>query len=129
MTGRCGVAWPYEVELLSKTIEFSLELGWDALVAAKPGRQLLFLSHDDRSRINGELSWGVDFGWKGPILVDGGITAAWRVRRNGKPAVMTIELGRRLTPAERRDLEEEATRLATFLDPDRTRELVIVEPG
>ena len=89
----------------------------------------LFLSHEDRSRINGELSWGVDFGWKGPILVDGGITAAWRVRRSGKTAIMTIELGRSLTPAERRDLEEEATRLATFLDPDRTRDLVIVEPG
>jgi hypothetical protein len=89
----------------------------------------LFLSHDDRSRINGELSWGVDFGWKGPILVDGGIAAAWRVRRNGRSAVMTVELGRRLTGAERRELEEEATRLAEFLDPDRTRELVIVEPG
>lgn len=37
-----------EIELLSRTIEFSLELGWDALVAAKPGRQLAFLSHDDR---------------------------------------------------------------------------------
>ena len=31
---------PNDVEQLSKTIEFSLELGWDALVAAKPGRQL-----------------------------------------------------------------------------------------
>jgi Winged helix DNA-binding domain len=89
----------------------------------------LFLSHDDRSRINGELTWGVDFGWKGPILVDGGIAAAWRIRRKGKTAVMTVELGRRLTPAERGDLEEEAERLAEFLDPDRERELVIVEPG
>jgi hypothetical protein len=89
----------------------------------------LFLSHDDRSRINGELTWGVDFGWKGPILVDGGITAAWRVRRNGKRAVMTVELGRGLTGAEHADLEKEASRLAAFLDPDRERELVIVEPG
>jgi hypothetical protein len=89
----------------------------------------VFLSHDDRSRISGELSWGVDFGWKGPILLDGGIAAAWRVRRTGKTAVMTVELGRRLTPAERQELEEEATRLATFLDPDGDRELVIVEPG
>ena len=40
---------PNEVEPLSKAIEFALELGWDALVAAKPGRQLLFLSHDDRA--------------------------------------------------------------------------------
>jgi hypothetical protein len=42
---------PHEVEQFSKTVEFSLQLGWDALVAAKPGRQLLFLSHDDRLEI------------------------------------------------------------------------------
>ena len=72
----------------------------------------VFLSHDDRSRISGELSWGVDFGWKGAILVDGGIAAAWRVRATGKSATMTIELGRRPTPAERQALEEEAERLA-----------------
>jgi hypothetical protein len=89
----------------------------------------LFLSHDDRSRINGEMTWGVEFGWKGPILVDGGITAAWRVRRSGKTATMTIELGRKFTGAERADLQREAVRLAEFLDADRERELVIVEPG
>lgn len=88
----------------------------------------LFLSHDDRSRIDGELSWGIDFGWKGPILVDGGIAAAWRVRRAGKTASMTVELGRRLTRAERLELEAEASELAAFLDPDRTRELAVVEP-
>jgi hypothetical protein len=26
-------------------------LGWDAMIAAKPGRQLLFHSHDDRLEI------------------------------------------------------------------------------
>ena len=87
----------------------------------------VFLSHDDRSRINGELAWGIDFGWKGPILVDGGITGAWRVRRSGKAASMTIELARPLGPEERRDLEAEGERLATFLDPDRTRETTIVD--
>jgi hypothetical protein len=48
-----------EVEQLSKTIEFSLELGWDALVAAMPGRQLLFLSHDDRLEIYRGFSGGL----------------------------------------------------------------------
>ena len=33
----------------------------------------VFLSHDDRSRINGTMTWGLDFAWKGPILIDGGI--------------------------------------------------------
>jgi len=36
---------------LSKVIAFALHLGWDALLAATPGRQLLFLSHDDRMEI------------------------------------------------------------------------------
>ena len=42
---------PHEVEQFSKTVGFALELGWDAFIAAKPGRQLLFLSHDDRLEI------------------------------------------------------------------------------
>jgi hypothetical protein len=85
----------------------------------------VFLSHDDRSRINGALSWGLDLGWKGAILVDGGITGAWRVRRERGLATMTVELGRVLTPAERRDLEAEAERLSLFLDPDGRREVVV----
>jgi hypothetical protein len=89
----------------------------------------VFLSHDDRSRINGELAWGIDFGWKGPILIDGGISGAWRVGRSGKTASMTIEVGRRLTAEERRDVEAEGERLAAFLDPGRTREMTIVDWG
>ena len=41
----------------------------------------VFLSHDDRSRI---LVGGVkieDLGWKGGVLVDGYVGAAWRIRR------------------------------------------------
>ena len=89
----------------------------------------VFLSHDDRSRINGELAWGIDFGWKGPILIDGGIAGAWRIRRSGKTASMTIEVGRKLAPDERHELEAEGERLAAFLDPGRTRELTIVDWG
>ena len=42
---------PHEAEQLSQAIEFALQLGWDALVSANPGRQLLLLSHDDRIEI------------------------------------------------------------------------------
>ena len=42
---------PHEAERLSEVIGFALQLGWDALVAAKPKRQLLLLSHDDRMEI------------------------------------------------------------------------------
>lgn len=40
-----------EARHLSLAIAFALELGWDALLAAKPDRQLLFLSHDDRIEV------------------------------------------------------------------------------
>jgi hypothetical protein len=48
---------PHEAEQLSKAIEFALQLGWDALVTAKPGRQLLFLSHDDRMDVYRGFEW------------------------------------------------------------------------
>lgn len=50
---------PHDVEQFSDAIEFALELGWDALVAAKPGRQLAFLSHDDRLEIYRGFSGGL----------------------------------------------------------------------
>jgi hypothetical protein len=88
----------------------------------------VFLSHDDRSRINGAMTWGLHFGWKGAVLVDGFITAAWRVRRaKGQPPTMTVELGRALTGPERADLEDEAGRLAAFLDPDDPASIAIVD--
>jgi hypothetical protein len=86
----------------------------------------VFLSHEDRSRIEGALSWGLGFGGKGVILIDGGINGAWRVRRERKVATLTVELGRALRPTERRDLDDEAERLAMFLDPDGRRETVVV---
>jgi hypothetical protein len=48
---------PHEAEHLSKVIEFALQLGWDALVAANPGRHLLWLSHDDRMEIYRGFEW------------------------------------------------------------------------
>lgn len=85
-----------------------------------------FLSHDDRSRINGSMTWGLDFGWKGAILVDGFITGAWHVRRAGGTATMTVELGRDLSPAERTELDTEGEALSRFLDADRPRAVVVV---
>jgi hypothetical protein len=42
---------PHETEDVSRVIAFALALGWDALLAAKPGRRLLALSHDDRMEV------------------------------------------------------------------------------
>ena len=47
----------HEAAHLSSTIAFALQLGWDALIAARPGRQLLFLSHDDRMEIYRGFEW------------------------------------------------------------------------
>ena len=47
----------HEAGHLSDTIAFALQLGWDALIAARPGRQLLFLSHDDRMEIYRGFEW------------------------------------------------------------------------
>ena len=88
-----------------------------------------FLSHDDRSRINGAIAWGTHFGWKGVLLVDGFIEGAWRVRREAGVARMTIELARTLTPTETTEVEDEADALSAFLDRDLVRERVIVPAG
>ena len=47
----------HESEQLSKVVEFALQLGWDAIVCAEPGRQLLLLSHDDRIEIYRGFEW------------------------------------------------------------------------
>ncbi len=87
----------------------------------------LFLSHDDRSRINGGLAWGIDFGWKGVVLVDGFIEGSWRVRREHSVATMTLEVTARVVGATRSSVEEEASRLFAFVAADAgSRDLVVV---
>ena len=46
-----------EGDSFSEALGFALRLGWDALVSAKPGRQLLCLSHDDRMEIYRGFEW------------------------------------------------------------------------
>ena len=68
-------------ELLDVEDGVIADAGPPAPVRFLPQYDNVFLSHDDRSRLNGGMSWGLDFAWKGPILVDGFITGAWRIRR------------------------------------------------
>jgi hypothetical protein len=98
-----------------------------APVRCLPQYDNVFLSHADRSRINGGLAWGIDFGWKGPVFVDGFINGAWRVRRERKAATMTLELFERVTGSARAAAEDEAGRLFTFVAADaETRDLQVV---
>jgi len=87
----------------------------------------VFLSHDDRSRI---LVGGVkveDLVWKGGVLIDGYVGAAWRIRREKKAATMTVTLYVPVTGVQRAEIEAEGERLFSFLAPDADpREIQLV---
>lgn len=88
----------------------------------------IFLSHDDRSRILIERMTVPGLIWRGGVMVDGFISGAWRIRREKRVATMTIELVTKVTPAQRLEIEEEATRLFAFLHADaETRDIQIVD--
>lgn len=85
----------------------------------------IFLSHDDRSRILIEQMTVPDLIWRGGVMVDGFIAGAWRIRREKRQATMTVELVA-ATPAQRLEIEEEATRLFAFLAHDaETRDVQV----
>lgn len=87
----------------------------------------VFLSHDDRSRI---LSDGVsvpDLAWRGGVLIDGFVAAAWRVDRDRRRATMTVTLAQPVSAERRVDLEAEGERLFAFVAGDTdAREIRIV---
>ena len=87
----------------------------------------VFLSHDDRSRI---LVGGVkveDLVWKGGVLIDGYVGAAWRIRREKKAATMTVTLYVPVTGVQRAEMEAEGERLFSFLASDADpREIQLV---
>jgi hypothetical protein len=87
----------------------------------------VFLSHEDRSRLNGDMAWGLDFAWKGVILVDGWISATWRHRTKakGQPATITIEVGPSVTTTQRDEVVAEGERLAAFLAADRPPQVIL----
>jgi Winged helix DNA-binding domain len=88
----------------------------------------VFLSHDDRSRI---LSDGVavpELAWRGGVLVDGFVAAAWRIERDRRRATMTVTLAQPATAAQRVEIEEEAGRLLGFVAADsEPREVRLVQ--
>ena len=90
----------------------------------------VFLSHDDRSRI---LVGGVtieDLVWKGGVLVDGYVGAAWRIRRDKKAATMTVTLYVPVTGEQRAEIEAEGERLFAFLAADAAdRGIELVDAG
>ena len=77
----------------------------------------VLLSHADRSRIVPE---GIgerihrQFGHWSPLLVDGLLRGTWKLTRDRGAATLAIELGDKLTKAERTAVEEEGERLLEF---------------
>src|SRR3954468_5673407 len=76
----------------------------------------VLLSHADRSRI---VPDGIgerihrQFGHWSPLLVDGRLRGTWELTRDGG-ATLSIELGDKLSKAERAEVEEEGARLLVF---------------
>jgi winged helix DNA-binding protein len=78
----------------------------------------VFLSHEDRSRILVEGVKVEHLVWKGGVLIDGYVGAAWRIRREKKAAAMTVTLYVPITGEQRAEIEAEGERLFTFLAAD-----------
>ncbi|MGH2614063.1 MAG: winged helix DNA-binding domain-containing protein [Thermomicrobiales bacterium] len=85
----------------------------------------IVLSHDDRNRIIVHDHWPMQQrgpgGFIGSLLVDGFVTAAWRIERQRDSATLRIEPLRRLTAAEETSVTEEGSSLLTFLVDDADR--------
>jgi hypothetical protein len=74
----------------------------------------LFLSHDDRSRLADRPIFPERMGWKGSLFIDGFLAGAWKIRREGKPGTVTVELFDPVSGSSRADVEAEAERVTAF---------------
>ncbi len=77
----------------------------------------VFLSHADRSRITGDLSWGAGYVRQGAFFVDGFLAGAWRHAVSEGRATIAVQPRRRLAPREREDVRAEGEALLRFLSP------------
>ncbi len=81
----------------------------------------VFLGHADRSRITGDLTWGVAWGGRGAFFVDGYLAGAWRLHDRANPVRIEVEAHRLLTLAAQREVALEASGLVHLLAPGETR--------
>ncbi len=77
-----------------------------------------FLSHADRSRITGDLSWGAAFARRGTFFVDGFLAGAWRHRSDRARSVLELEPMRPLAAVDREAVAAEGHALLGFLAAD-----------
>jgi Winged helix DNA-binding domain len=86
------------------------------------------LGHDDRSRIvaPGTSGWG-EVHW-GTVLVDGFMSARWRMDRDGDHALLRVEPWRALSRADRAEVTDEGRALLGFLAADARHRVTIASP-
>jgi hypothetical protein len=88
----------------------------------------VFLSHADRSRILHPTISIADMTWRGGVLIDGFVGAAWRIVRRRGDATLAVTRYDTLDGQQRAAIEEEAERLLAFLAPDaKTRAIAIAD--
>jgi hypothetical protein len=69
-----------------------------------------------------------ELAWKGGVLIDGYLSAAWRIRRDKQAATMTVTLYVPATGEQRAEIEAEGERLLGFVAADaEKREIQLVE--
>ena len=101
----------------------------------------IVLGHKDRSRIigdpatdfvDGKAQWDEVFA-RGAILVDGFVSAGWRMDRGDKGGAVTVVVmpvrRKPLSPAERADIESEARDLLRMAVPEAARHDVRFDPA
>jgi len=116
-------------ELLDVEAGVIADEGLAAPVRFLPQYDNVFLSHDDRARILVDGLKIEDLVWKGGVLIDGFVGAAWRIRREKTAATMTVTLYVPVSGEQRAEVEAEGQRLLTFLAAEADgREIHIVEP-
>jgi hypothetical protein len=88
----------------------------------------VFLSHADRARILHPSITIAEMTWRGGVLVDGYVGAAWRIAKRKAGATLTVTRYAPLDAPQRAALEDEGDRLVAFLVPDAaTRSIQIVD--
>ena len=92
----------------------------------------LILGHADRSRMltdeHRKALWTRN-GLLASALVDGTVAATWKIVRDRKRAVLTIDPLRRITKRERDALADEAERLLDFTDPEAAHDVRFTPVG
>jgi hypothetical protein len=87
--------------------------GTPAPVRFLPEYDNLLLSHADRTRV---IPWGLaPPGWKGTVIIDGFLAAAWRLLAGRGPIDLSIEPLRKLSKEEVADVDAEADRLLAWV--------------